>query len=108
MSDSSEGIRVLAFSEPVLTRRAVERLELTLRDGADVRPTVLDCSAATAVTPRGLAALLELGRSAEGRFELSLCGLRRELMVSAVQAGLAERFSVYSDLAAFRAERGRS
>jgi ABC-type transporter Mla MlaB component len=99
------GIRVLAFSDSVLTASAVASLEGALRDARDTTDTVLDCSALRQVTAPGLAALLELGRHAEGLQALALAGLDRTLMLAAVQAGLAERFTIYTTTAAFLHDR---
>jgi ABC-type transporter Mla MlaB component len=105
MADASSGIRVLAFSESVLTGAAVAKLEQALRAARDTCATVLDCSALRQVNPAGLAALLELGRNVEGIQELALAGLDRALTLSAVQAGLAERFAIYASTAAFAHDR---
>ena len=99
MPDPAAGIRVLSFSDPVLTSAAVSEVERALRSAdapRDARPVILDCQTVTRVTAAGLSALLELGRSAGGLQTLALTRLSRTLTLAAVQAGLAERFVIYA------------
>ncbi|MDB4977021.1 MAG: hypothetical protein JWN48_5362 [Myxococcaceae bacterium] len=96
MPDLASGVRSLAFSEPVLTSEAVEQIDTVLRAERDPRPVLIDCQALTSVTAPGLAALLELGRSASGLRELALTQLTRPVLLAAIQAGLAERYAIYA------------
>jgi anti-anti-sigma regulatory factor len=108
MPDLDAGVRVLCFSEPLLTAHAVARIAEALRDEQEpaahastarergLSPVVLDCAALAEVSAAGLSALLELGRSNIGMRELALSGLTRALTLTAVQAGLSERFTLYT------------
>lgn len=100
MTSPVSGIRQLSFSGPTLTVTAVLDLERALRAEGDACPVAIDCSALVRVTPAGLCALLELGRNSAGLRELALNQLSRALMLTAVQAGLSERFTIYATQAA--------
>lgn len=89
-------IRVLSFPGPLLSAEAVAAIEGALREQPDAAPVVLDCQHLTEVSASGLSALLELGRSASGMRELGLTQLSRALTLMAIQAGLAERFSIFA------------
>jgi anti-anti-sigma regulatory factor len=86
--------RVFAVSETLLSSALVARLANDLRAAEGTAAIVLDFSAVQAVEPNGLAALIELGRSQGGVRDVALSGLSRALTLGAVQAGLAERFTV--------------
>ncbi len=62
---------------------------------------MIDCSRLVTLTPAGLTALLELGRSTGEAARLALAGLSRPLTLAAVQAGLAAHFAIYANAAAF-------
>jgi hypothetical protein len=100
MPDSDAGIRVLRFSNSILSAGAVESIDRSIRELGDARPLVLDCALLTEVTPAGLAALLELGRNATGFREIGLAQLSRPLTLAAIEAGLSERFSIFATTAA--------
>lgn len=100
MTEPVSGFRQLSFPGPILTATAVLDLERALRAERDGRPVAIDCAALVGVTPAGLCALLELGRHAAGLRELSLNQLSRGLMLTAVQSGLCERFTIYATHAA--------
>jgi anti-anti-sigma regulatory factor len=94
MTDS--GMRVLAFSDAVLTSASVHVLEAALREVRDALPVALDCQQLREVTAAGLSALLELGRHSTGHRELALTQLTRALTLVAIESGLSERFSIYA------------
>jgi anti-anti-sigma regulatory factor len=100
MTDPACGIRQLSLPGPLLTAAAVLDVERALRAERDGRPVAIDCSALVGVTPAGLSALLELGRSAAGLRTLALTQLSRGVTLTAVQAGLGERFTIYATQAA--------
>lgn len=88
--------RVFAVSETHLSVALVARLSRDLRALQGDAPVELDLRAVHSLEPDGLAALIELGRSQGGVRELALTGLSRALTLLAVQAGLAERFTVHA------------
>jgi hypothetical protein len=95
----------------------VVRAECRVLDGAWIRQLearfgkalesesmcVLDASEVEDITPQALAALIELG-ARYPRPSLCLAGLRRPALLLAVQVGLAERFGVYTSVAAARGD----
>jgi hypothetical protein len=91
-------VRVLPVTQPVIDEACVARLATTAREcEADGQATVgvaFDLSSAREITPRALAALLELGSSATVP-HLALVGLSRPATLLAVQVGLAERFDIF-------------
>jgi hypothetical protein len=86
--------RVFSVQERHLSPAAVAQLVSALRGAQGSAPVVLDLRAVETVAPEAMAALIELGRSQSGVRELSLAGLSRAFTLAAVQAGLAERFSI--------------
>jgi anti-anti-sigma regulatory factor len=86
--------RVIAVSEPNLSSALVAKLAAELRAAGGAAPAVLDLRTVQTVEPAAVAALIELGRSQNGIREVCLSGLSRALTLTAVQAGLAERFTV--------------
>jgi ABC-type transporter Mla MlaB component len=94
---SLSGIQHLTLDGPVLNARSVSAAAARV---AAQRPNpssiVLDCHAVARVDPRGLSALLELGRAApEARW--ILIGLGDELLRGALATDLAERFLICKD-----------
>ncbi len=86
--------RVFAVPEKHLSSALVAKLahELRAMDGSG--PATLDLAAVKTLEPEAVAALIELGRSLGGVREVALAGLSRALTLAAVQAGLAERFTI--------------
>ncbi len=107
MTDLDSGVRVLSFADPLLSPAALARLAPALSGERDGCAIVIDCSALSTVTPAGLTALLELGRTTAAPGALALAGLSRALTLAAVQAGLAEHFAIYANVAAFTRARER-
>jgi hypothetical protein len=61
---------------------------------------VVDCSKIEALTPDGLAALLELGARVAGMWRVVLASLNRVFLRHAIDVGLAERFAIYASVEA--------
>lgn len=102
MPERARSVRVVSLQSELLSVADVQRLARELAQRGDEpleADSVIDCSALTGVTPAGLAALHELGRSSSGT--LALAGLSRALLRTAVEARLAQHFELYASVAAY-------
>jgi hypothetical protein len=101
MPERARSVRVVSLQSELLSVADVQRVarELAALDGDVPEGRVIDGSALGAVTPEGLAALHELGRSSAAT--LALAGLSRTMTRVAVEAKLAQTFDLYASVAAF-------
>lgn len=100
-------VHVLSVEQTVIDEACVAGLVASIRDTASetvasARTIVaIDLSKAREITPRALAALLELdGAGSATLSHLCLVGLSRKASLLAVQVGLAEHFDIFASRAA--------
>ena len=91
----------IAVESSELNAESVARLGARIRDeGPNASCMVVDCSKVEALTPDGLAALLELGARVAGMWRVVLASLNRVFLRHAIDVGLAERFAIYASVEA--------
>lgn len=102
MPERARSVRVVSLRSELLSVADVQRVARELAEGGGelaAAGCVIDGSALTGVTPAGLAALHELGRSSATT--LGLAALSRVMTRVAVEARLAQHFDLYASVAAF-------
>ena len=91
----------IALDGSELNGASVARLGAQIRElGPNASCMVVDCSKVAAITPDGLAALLELGARVAGMWHVVLAELNRTFLRHAIDVGLAERFAIYASVEA--------